>query len=142
VSADLRVLADTRSREAAVLLNAGESSGAYYLAGYAVECALKAVITRAGSATAQYTLLDRSALDALRKVYTHDFVTLIEAANLTNALRTEIDANPRFQAYWGVAKDWKESSRYELWTLQQALEMVEAVTDGADGVLRWIRSSW
>ena len=53
-----------------MLLNANEPSGAYYLAGYAVECALKAVIMRGGSVAAQYTLADLSELDALRRVYT------------------------------------------------------------------------
>ncbi|MBA2725148.1 MAG: DNA-binding protein, partial [Actinobacteria bacterium] len=50
MSADLRTLADIRVREASVLVAAGEPSGAYYLAGYALECALKAVITRGLSA--------------------------------------------------------------------------------------------
>jgi HEPN domain-containing protein len=42
----LRELALTRLREARVLLEAGEPSGAYYLAGYAVECGLKACIAK------------------------------------------------------------------------------------------------
>jgi len=39
--ADFQQLADERISEAAVLLAASKFSGAYYLAGYAVECALK-----------------------------------------------------------------------------------------------------
>ena len=42
--ADFQRLADVRIDEAGVLLAAGRWSGAYYLAGYAVECALKACI--------------------------------------------------------------------------------------------------
>jgi hypothetical protein len=38
--ADLQQLAETRLREAKVLLDAGEWSGSYYLCGYSVECAL------------------------------------------------------------------------------------------------------
>ncbi|MGB7136749.1 MAG: HEPN domain-containing protein [Acidobacteriaceae bacterium] len=43
---DLQSLANTRLREARVLFRAKEFSGAYYLAGYAVECALKACIAK------------------------------------------------------------------------------------------------
>ncbi|HLF84399.1 MAG TPA: HEPN domain-containing protein [Blastocatellia bacterium] len=43
---DLKLLAVTRLREAKVLLANGEYSGAYYLAGYVVECALKACIAK------------------------------------------------------------------------------------------------
>jgi hypothetical protein len=39
--ADFQKLADMRIKEAGILLAAGEFDGAYYLAGYAVECALK-----------------------------------------------------------------------------------------------------
>ncbi len=41
---ELRQLAEDRLRDAAALLAAGQFSGAYYLAGYAVECGLKACI--------------------------------------------------------------------------------------------------
>ena len=43
---DLRELALLRLKEAQVLLANGCWSGAYYLAGYAVECALKACIAK------------------------------------------------------------------------------------------------
>jgi hypothetical protein len=39
-----RQLAETRLREAKLLFQDREFSGAYYLAGYTVECALKAII--------------------------------------------------------------------------------------------------
>jgi hypothetical protein len=42
--AELRQLAEDRLRDAECLLAAGRWSGAYYLAGYAVECGLKACI--------------------------------------------------------------------------------------------------
>jgi hypothetical protein len=40
----MRKLAMARLAEARILLDAGEFSGAYYLAGYAIECAIKARI--------------------------------------------------------------------------------------------------
>jgi hypothetical protein len=47
--AEFQKLADLRAREAGVLLAARCYDGAYYLAGYAVECALKACIVFQGA---------------------------------------------------------------------------------------------
>jgi HEPN domain-containing protein len=44
--ADFHKLAEIRIKEARVLLDRKCYAGAYYLAGYAVECALKACIAR------------------------------------------------------------------------------------------------
>lgn len=43
---DLHVLSRIRLKEAKALLDAGLYDGAYYLAGYAVECGLKACIAK------------------------------------------------------------------------------------------------
>jgi len=43
---DFQQLADVRIDEAVVLLDQGKYDGAYYLAGYAVECSLKACIAK------------------------------------------------------------------------------------------------
>lgn len=139
MSADLRALAETRVREATVLLGAGETSGAYYLAGYALECALKAVITRA---VAAYALPERDELKVLSDAFVHDLDRLVELAGLTQALVAETSGNSSFREYWSVAKEWTESSRYEVWSNSDALEMVTAVDDPADGVLRWIQLHW
>jgi HEPN domain-containing protein len=45
--ADLQSLSNLRLADARALLSAGRFAAAYYLAGYAVECALKACIARA-----------------------------------------------------------------------------------------------
>jgi hypothetical protein len=43
---DFKALADLRAEEAGILLAERKTQGAYYLAGYAVECALKACIAK------------------------------------------------------------------------------------------------
>jgi len=43
---DFRKLAETRLEDAKVLLDAGHFGAAYYFAGYAVECALKACVCK------------------------------------------------------------------------------------------------
>jgi hypothetical protein len=43
---DFKSLADLRIEDARLLLRSGRQQGAYYLCGYAVECALKACIAK------------------------------------------------------------------------------------------------
>jgi HEPN domain-containing protein len=43
---DFQALSATRLREARALLKTGNPEGAYYLAGYAIECALKACVAK------------------------------------------------------------------------------------------------
>ena len=45
-------------------------------------------------------------------------------------------------ANWGVAKDWKETSRYEQKTPLEAQTMYDAVANDPNGVLSWIRTRW
>ena len=73
---DLQQLATTRLDEAQLLLLAGRFSGAYYLAGYSVECALKAVIAKK---TQQYDFPDKQ---HVIKAHTHNLQTLVEQAGM------------------------------------------------------------
>jgi len=61
---------------AEALLNAGQWSGAYYLAGYAVECGLKACIAKL---TNEHDFPDK---DVVNKSYSHKINVLLEVAEL------------------------------------------------------------
>jgi len=64
---DFKKLAKVRLKDAQALLEKGCYSGAYYLAGYAVECGLKACIAKQ---TREFDFPpDRKVIDA---VYIHD----------------------------------------------------------------------
>jgi HEPN domain-containing protein len=69
---DLQFLARTRLAEAKTLLGAGLPDGAYYLAGYAVECGLKACIARG---TQRHEFPDKKSVDAS---HTHNLRDLIK----------------------------------------------------------------
>jgi HEPN domain-containing protein len=133
---DLQELARVRLREAQVLLSAGMWDGAYYLAGYAAECGLKACIAKN---VRRYDFPDK---DLANASFTHNLEVLVNTARLTAELRAATRADPTFEVNWGVAKDWKETSRYERRTQRQAEELVSAVADPQHGVLRWIRRYW
>jgi HEPN domain-containing protein len=87
--ADLQKLSNMRIREAKILFAAGEHSGAYYLAGYAVECALKACIARG---VQRYDFPDKS---LAQESYSHDLVRLVKLADLDSELTSSTGANAR-----------------------------------------------
>lgn len=140
VSADLRVIAQTRVDEAKALLAAGLPSGAYYLAGYAVEAGLKAVIVKNWQ-----TSLTGCALPPkgdLDKTYVHNLEKLVGVSGLQADLETETSTNAAFKKYWLVVKDWNESTRYETWTTSDAQDLITAIDDGNNGVLQWLKTHW
>jgi HEPN domain-containing protein len=129
-SADLERLADLRAAEAQTLLDAGRWEGAYYLAGYAVECALKSVIarqTRAG----EFPDLKR-----VKDSYTHNLNKLLRLASLRQALEAQPAGR---QVNWKTVAEWSEQSRYLPHMEEQvARDLVEAVTSETDGILSWL----
>ena len=133
---DLQKLSNVRIREAKILFKTGEYSGAYYLAGYAVECALKACFAKA---VKRYDFPEKGRAD---KVFIHDFQVLLRLADLNADLETERKANPRFSAYWAEVAEWSEASRYSLWTKDQAGSLLDAILTRKDGVMPWIKQRW
>ncbi|MFF0489344.1 HEPN domain-containing protein [Nocardia sp. NPDC004068] len=128
-------MAKRRLREAEALIAAGEWSGAYYLAGYAVECALKACILKS---IKKFHMPNKE----LSKSWTHDLTTLLKEANLVTAQQIKAGKDSRFGRNWAVVKDWTEASRYETKTEQDARELVEAISARRSGVMAWVKSHW
>ena len=132
---DFRTLAELRAKEARVLLRSRSQLGAYYLAGYAVECALKACIAKQRK---RFEFPPKR--KSVEKMYSHDLDTLLDAADLKAQLEKEITANPGFAANWNTVKDWTSESRYKTSGLN-GRDLYNAVT-GPNGVLPWIRLRW
>jgi HEPN domain-containing protein len=133
---DLQRLTGIRIREAKTLFKAGEYSGAYYLAGYAVECALKACVAKG---VRRYDFPEKGLSD---KVFTHDLGTLVKHSKLNAELEAEHKENPRFAACWDEVVKWSEASRYSVWTRNQAEALLDAVSRRKDGVMPWIKQRW
>ena len=130
-------MARLRLREARVLQRAGLSAGAYYLAGYAVECGLKACIAK------QTRRHDFPEKQMVNDAYTHDVSKLVRVAGLQVRLDAATQASPAFNGYWAIVKDWNESARYDdTITRQKALDLYRAITDVQHGVMKWIRQHW
>jgi len=134
---DFQQLTDVRAAEAAALLAAGCWDGAYYLAGYAVECGLKACIAKmtvAESFPPPRKFVEQS--------YTHDLLQLVATAKLGKLRSDEAVADPAFSAYWDLVEKWDEASRYKRISEADARRRYEAVTDPAHGVLSWVKRYW
>lgn len=129
-------LSRIRLQEAQILLHAGRWDGAYYLCGYAVECALKACIAKR---VRRYDFPDR---DLATQSYSHNLSQLVRVAGLELLLNAEVASNPAFAVNWLIVKGWSERSRYERRQAQEARNLYGAIADRRSGVLRWIRRHW
>ena len=140
--AQLQRLAQAKVDDALVLLAAGRWPTAYYVAGYAVEFALKACVLRHIDDTGRI-FADADYLRSLSACWTHDFTKLVKLAGLEADFGRAHGANPTLKRYWDTAAGWTEASRYwETTTEADARELFEAITHDPDGVLTWIRTRW
>lgn len=135
--AEFKQLAQERIADAEALLTAGRFSAAYYLAGYAVECALKAVIARR-------TVVDDFPVRDAAKLYTHNLKDLLLYAGLGTARGaiTTPGVSVQCSVYWEVVQVWNEQSRYATRTQEQAERLIEAINDPTDGVFVWLKMNW
>lgn len=131
-----RTLAQTRLREAHVLLKADEWSGAYYLSGYAIECGLKACAARTFSAN---IIPD---LKTVNELYSHKFESLLKVAGLAQVFQADRQADSVLEVNWAIVKDWNSIQRYELQTQREAEAIVAAISNRRHGVMKWVRSKW
>lgn len=134
---DFQVLSNLRLREAKGLLRLHEYSGAYYLAGYAVECVLKACIAKR---VKKHDFPDRQGRD--NDPYVHDLVRLASLANLKEPIRLISDSSLEFQKNWSVTVLWTEQSRYRVFTQQESERLINAIIKKDHGVMPWIRLHW
>lgn len=135
--AELLQLAKDRIRDAKTLLAARQWSGGYYLAGYAVECALKACVIVHLMKTDKFPEKRYS-----EQCWTHNLAQLLGLAGLEAAFDADAAVESNLENNWRTVRDWTESSRYDRKTKQQALELYKAITDKKYGVLSWIKAHW
>jgi hypothetical protein len=135
-SADFRTLANMRAREALFLLRGSQWSGAYYLAGYAIECAFKAYLAKEFRS---WCMPDKN---KVTKAHIHNLLELAGQCNLAGLMDAHALSDPVFSTNWATVKDWSEESRYRIWTEIRATDMCRAVNDRNHGVLAWVKSRW
>ena len=127
-------LAEAKLEDAKLLLSAGRAANAYYLAGYAVELMLKAIVSARFRTD---TLPDRA---VSTQVFVHDLRKLIGLALLDIALKEREESDSGFRARLQIVLGWSEESRYGSYGAHEALALIDAVENLEHGVLPWLRS--
>jgi len=134
---DLHNLSKLREQEAKILLANRCFAGAYYLLGYAVECALKACITK------QIRRFDFPDRKLVNDSHTHDLERLLSISGLKDELEAEARRNPDLAVSWAIVKDWSEQVRYTPNIPEnKAQDFYSAVMARRQGVLSWLRKRW
>ena len=133
---DLQELSKIRLKEANALLQLGLFDGAFYLAGYAVECGLKACIAKE---TRRGEFPDRTRVS---KSYSHNLPDLITVAGLDRARIEQAEKDPSFRDNWDLVRSWSEESRYRRHRPESARALLGAVGDRRHGVISWIKQQW
>ncbi len=137
---DFQRLAEERLSEAQLLLAAGKWAGAYYLAGYAVECALKACIL--ARIEREGVIFDNENKKFSEKCWTHDLSELVNLAKLNEAFEAWAETDEMIPPNCDAVTNWTETSRYTFKTQQMAEDLIEAIQHPKYGVLQWIRHYW
>ena len=134
---DLQTLSRDRLADARVLLRSDRHAGAYYLAGYAVECALKACIARQ---TSRYDFPEKKLAN---DCHTHDLSRLVGIAGLKTRLESALAADSGFELNWAIVKDWSEEDRYNSTiSAAEARDLYSAITARRTGIMSWLRNHW
>jgi hypothetical protein len=107
-----------------------------YLAGYAVECGLKACIAKLMKAE---EFPDKSFAE---KCWTHDVDRLVLLAGLRDQRDADSKVDIQFRETWATVNEWDESSRYARTNKTDAQDLLDSVIDTKHGVLPWIKLHW
>jgi HEPN domain-containing protein len=135
--ADFHKLSEIRLKEAKVLLDRKCYEGAYYLAGYAVECALKACIAKRTLAH-DFPPNPRVVND----YYSHKIHSLAKLAGLELELNKRLSV-VQFSANWALVIKWSEQGRYETHIeSKDARDLYRAISNSRNGVLLWLKKYW
>ena len=134
---DFQQLSDLHLQHAKALLDVGLYSGAYYVCGYAIECALKSCVCRQ---TSQFDFFPHPTI--AKSAWSHKSTDLIRVAGLNATIDDERSKDTILDANWTIIEGWTENSRYEIHLQHEAEDLYAAVSDHAHGVLACIKRYW
>ena len=145
---DFHTLTRQRLDESNALLPLNFPDAAFYLAGYSIECALKAAVCRTldqndfygpdrGNKSTRY-VQDR----VLREFKTHNYSDLLVLSGLSAKLNTARQTDPKIEAAWFFIEgmNWSEQSRYQLGT-KSAINVYNFV-QAVETIVIWISNFW
>lgn len=134
--ADLQRMADRNIESAQILFDANNWSNSYYLAGYAIELALKSIISRK---FAPDTIPDKSLVNS---IYTHKVKDLLGLSGLKTEFELAMKADSLLGSNWAICSEWTPECRYQDKSDAEAFDLLNAITDAKHWVLPWIKVRW
>ena len=112
-------------------------TGAYYMTGLAVECALKSCLA---GAVKEHDFPDKEFVNAM---YVHNLEKLFKLNGaLWVALQADMKMDAKLSVNWSTVKDWDDSKRYDIVDELTAKALYDASTEVGSGVMEWIRGRW
>jgi hypothetical protein len=140
---EFQQIALLRLEEAEILLNQGKYNGCCYLAGYALESALKAAICQRMDNDDFFEALKSETLRAFK---IHNLKELLILAGLSRKYEDLRINSPILYDNWLIIFDeirWSEQLRYQITMTQQNAEnMIHAINEPINGILQWIKNYW
>jgi len=119
------------------LLAAKKYDGAYYLAGYAIECALKSCVAK------QVRKFDFPNKKLALESHSHDLDQLLSVSRLKKMHEQEKRTNADFNVNWLIVRDWSEQARYSTGRSRtDATDLYAAITARRNGILKWLKKYW
>jgi HEPN domain-containing protein len=128
-----KTLATIRLGEANILFSNKKYSGAYYLAGYAIELGIKAYYCKGRK---RYTFPPDPSV--VKSLYTHDLNGLMTVSELKRAFDIDVSSDSSLQSNWETVKDWSEKSRYSRIKKSDSESMINAVKV----IFTWMQTKW
>jgi HEPN domain-containing protein len=134
--ADLQRMSERNIESALILFRANNWSNSYYLAGYAIEMALKSIISRK---FASDTIPDKNFVIS---IYTHKIKDLLGLTGLKSEFELAMKADSLLGSNWAICSEWTPECRYQEKSDEEAFELLNAISDEKHGVLPWIKVRW
>ena len=134
---DFQELSELHLQHAKALLDAQLYSGAYYMCGYVVECALKACVCKRTNQDDFYPRPKEA-----QKAWGHDRKDLIGLADIVEKIEGDRRADNTLDIYWREVGGWTVESRYEKRSQREAENLYDAVSHPVHGVLACIKRHW
>jgi hypothetical protein len=120
-----------------MLLENQQWTGAYYMTGFGIECALKSCLA---GAVKEHDFPDKDFVNAM---YVHNLERLFRLnGGLWNDLQADMKSDPKLGINWNTVKDWDDSKRYNIVEELEARELYDAATESRSGVMVWIKGKW
>jgi hypothetical protein len=140
---EFQQIAILRLEEAETLLIQGKFNGCCYLAGYALESALKAAICHQMDNDDFFEVLKSETVRAFK---IHNLKELIVLAGLSRKYDDLRVNNAILYDNWLIIFDeirWSEQLRYQITMTQQNAEnMIWAINQPENGIFKWIKNYW